>query len=211
MARTNKQRILYHLTSIAPDGATNSDIREATGIQSHQQVYMLTQELMRAGRIRGVQRGREWTFWTQGSSPDQRGSVRRAPLQETLQPEQRKLNSQAFEELASRVLSAHFGTPLTARELPGVHKRFDLVSPDGRIVGDAKYYTLVRGKKPPPAKFSAIAEHVWLLENTGAPTTFLVFGNDPRVPLQWLERYGNLVQAVKFYFLTDEGDLELLN
>jgi hypothetical protein len=63
----------------------------------------------------------------------------------------------------------------------------------------------------PPAKFSAIAEHVWLLEKTGAATAFLVFGNDRRVPEQWLERYGHLVVGVQFYFLSDEGELEELN
>lgn len=83
-----------------------------------------------------------------------------------------------------------------------------MVSPDGNIVGDAKYYTLVRGKRLPPAKFSIIAEHVWLLEKTGAPTTFLVFGNERDVPMLWLERYGSLVSGVAFYFLTDNGGLE---
>ena len=86
-----------------------------------------------------------------------------------------------------------------------------MVSPDEDTVGDAKYFTLVRGKRLPPAKFSNISEHVWLLEKTGAPTTFLVFGNDRRVPLLWLERYGDLAADVDFYFLTDEGELEQLS
>jgi len=47
-------------------------------------------------------------------------------------------------------------------------------------------------------------------EKTGAPTAFLVFGNDRQVPSLWLERYGHLVGNVAFYFLTDEGELELL-
>jgi len=51
---------------------------------------------------------------------------------------------------------------------------------------------------------------VWLLERAGAPTTFLVFGNDRQVPELWLQRYGSLVSAVSFYFLTDDGALELL-
>jgi hypothetical protein len=52
--RTNRERILDYLWSIAPDWATNSQIREATGIGSHQQVYLFTQELMHSGRIRGL-------------------------------------------------------------------------------------------------------------------------------------------------------------
>jgi hypothetical protein len=37
-----------------------------------------------------------------------------------------------------------------------------------------------------------------------------VFGNDREVPLRWLERYGNLAAAVSFYFLRDDGNLEVL-
>lgn len=62
----------------------------------------------------------------------------------------------------------------------------------------------------PPAKFSIIAEHVWLLEKTGASTMFLVFGNQRGVPVLWLERYGDLVSGITFYFLTDDGKLEQL-
>jgi hypothetical protein len=85
------------------------------------------------------------------------------------------------------------------------------VSGDGRIVGDAKYYTLVRGVALPPAKFSVIAEHVWLSERTGAPIRFLVFGNDRKVPLWRLGRYGHLAGEVAFYFLTDSGELQDLH
>ncbi len=67
MGKTNKERILDYLWSISPDGVTNSQIREATGIRSHQQVYLLTQELMHSGLIRGEQRGHEWTFWADES------------------------------------------------------------------------------------------------------------------------------------------------
>jgi len=91
-----------------------------------------------------------------------------------------------------------------------VPKAFDLVSPDGSIIGDAKYFTLVKGQRLPPAKFSVIAEHVWLLEKTDASTRFLVFGNQREVPRLWLKRYGYLVAAVDFYFLSEDGALELL-
>jgi hypothetical protein len=108
-------------------------------------------------------------------------------------------------------MSRHFDAPLKPGQMPGVHKEWDMVSPDGDIVGDAKYFTLVHGQRLPPAKFSVIGEHVWLLEKTYAPTTFLVFGNDRQVPELWLERYGSLVAGVSFYFLGDEGDLEQLS
>jgi len=107
-------------------------------------------------------------------------------------------------------MSKHFGEPLATGEAAGVPKRFDLVSADGQIVGDAKYFTLVGGERLPPAKFSVIAEHVWLLEKTTARVRFLVFGNDRRVPGVWLKRYGHLVEQVVFFFLSDEGQLEEL-
>ena len=207
---TNKERILDYLWSISPRMATNSQIREGTGIKPHQQVYLLTQELLRAGLIHGERRGREWVFWANESLAVQLISPGPASPREVSARAERRLTPRAFEELAQAAMSMHFGVPLTPGEVPGVPKRFDLVSPDKDIVGDAKYFTLVRGQRLPPAKFSVIAEHVWLLEKTAAPVTFLVFGNDRQVPTLWLERYGHLASGVAFYFLTDDGDLNLL-
>jgi len=282
MRKTNKERVLDYLRSIASDVATNSQIREATGIGSHQQVYMLTQDLMRQQVILGEQWGREWVFWI-GESPSldptgglsknqrvvldylksvapekrtnaeilkatgvspheqvfqitrrlmQKGLVRgtreswewtfsvEASGSETIDPSWaeadgdesagRRLTPTAFESLARRVMSKRLGVPLRARTVPGIPKQFDMVSPDRSIVGDAKYYTLVGRTRLPPAKFSVIAEHVWLLERTGAPTTFLVFGNQKEVPILWLRKYGHLVSSVAFYFLSDDGVLERL-
>jgi len=210
MGRTNKERILDYLWSISPDWATNSQIRDATGVKSHQQVYMLTRELMGAGLIRGEQRGREWIFWADESLVVQLASPGQAPMREVLAQAEKRLSPRAFEDLARSVMSAHFGVPLVPGRMVGVPKEFDMISPDSSIVGDAKYFTLVQGQRLPPAKFSVIAEHVWLLERTGAATKFLVFGNDRQVPVLWLRRYGNLVTDVAFYFLSDEGKLELL-
>lgn len=108
-------------------------------------------------------------------------------------------------------MGEHFGIALAPRTVPGVRKKFDLVSEDFQIIGDAKFFTLVRGVGLPPAKFSVIAEHVWLLEKAKAKHAFLVFGNDRRVPLSWLERYGDLVRGVDFYFLEETGHIDALN
>ena len=105
-------------------------------------------------------------------------------------------------------MSEHYGVALAPGQVAGVPKQFDLVSADRQIVGDAKYYTLVRGEGLPAAKFATIAEYVWLLEKSGARHRFLVFGNDPNVPRWWLRKYGHLVDAVDFYFLHDSGKLE---
>jgi len=115
-----------------------------------------------------------------------------------------------FETLAGRVMSVHFGIPLSPRRHSVIAKTFDLVSEDWSIVGDAKFYTLVGGERLPPAKFATIAEHVWLLEKTSAKNAFLVFGNDRRVPVEWLKRYGNLVADVSFFFVDDAERLEEL-
>jgi hypothetical protein len=126
------------------------------------------------------------------------------PLEENL--------SMKFERLAGKVLSKHFGVPLTRGKIPEIPKEFDMTSPDGQIVGDAKYLTMVRGKRLPPAKFSVIAEYVWLLEKSPATYKFLVFGNDRRVPEEWLKRYGHLIENVVFFFLDERTQkLEKLN
>jgi hypothetical protein len=121
-------------------------------------------------------------------------------------------SSMRFENLARKILSKHFGIPLTKGKVSNVPKEFDMVSSDGHVVGDAKYLTMVRGERMPPAKFSMIAEHVWLLEKIPAINKFLVFGNDRRVPQEWLKKYGHLVKNVVFFFLDEHTQrLEKLN
>jgi len=116
-----------------------------------------------------------------------------------------------FEDLAREVMSNFFGVPLHKGRKECWPKEFDMVSPDYKIVGDAKYYSMVRGEKIPPAKFSIIAEHVWMLEKIDADIKFLVFGNDKRVPVEWLKRYGHLVEDVVFYFIHEDGTVEELS
>nr|MBN2278807.1 hypothetical protein [candidate division Zixibacteria bacterium] len=117
----------------------------------------------------------------------------------------------SFQDFAGTVMGNHFNTVLSERQPTGCPKKCDYVSPNGEIVGDAKYLTLVDGHRLPPAKFMEIAGHVWLLEKTpGAKTRFLVFGNQRRVSEWWLEKYGGLNTLVQFYFLCDDGTLEQL-
>jgi hypothetical protein len=120
------------------------------------------------------------------------------------------LNSQTFEELARQVMSGHYGISLNPQIVPPTLKKFDLVSDDFTIVGDAKFYKMVHGKNLPPAKFSAIAEYVWLLEKIKANKRFLVFGQDRRVPEEWLKRHGHIVNNVAFFFLDESGVLQKL-
>jgi hypothetical protein len=115
-----------------------------------------------------------------------------------------------FEEHAQEKMSAFFGKPLRQRRKDSWAKLFELVSDDFQVVGDIKCLTMGRAVKIPPAKASIISELVWMLERTKATKTFIVFGKDKRVPQEWLRRYGNLVDAVEFYFLEENGSIERL-
>lgn len=114
-------------------------------------------------------------------------------------------SGQAFEARARNILARSWSVDLrpAAVMLPGgVRKRFDLVSPDGQWVGDAKRYTTLR---TPAAKWSTIAEYVWLLQKLHADvSTFIVFGGDEDVPVRWLRRFGALAHPVAFYFIEDD-------
>ena len=66
--KTNVERVLDYLWSAGPQGATNAQIRDATGIEPHQQVYMITQELKRKGRIVSRRYGNEWLFFINEST-----------------------------------------------------------------------------------------------------------------------------------------------
>jgi hypothetical protein len=203
---TYANRILDYLWSVAPEGATNSQIARALGLNSHQTVYMVTQDLLRRKLVRAERHGHAWVFL----ALEDEISAQPPRVTAGVPRKAGGLTPRQFEALARDMMSEHFGVLLAPGSVPGVRKEFDLVAPDGKIVGDAKYYTLVRGLVLPPAKFSVIAEHVWLLEKTGAPVTFLVFGNDRSVPARWLERFGDLVGGLAFYFLDDDGSLEQL-
>ena len=178
-----------------------------------EKVFQLTQKLLEASRIHGTHIGRDWAFWIEGNSAEgvSERVKKRPQISTTKTTPDQKLTPAQFESLAADVTSRHFETKLHEGKMPGVHKKFDLVSGDHDVAGDAKYYSMVRGVRLPPAKFSVIAEHVWLLEHTNASQKFLVFGNDRRVPEEWLRRWGNLLAGVAFFFLTDEGELTALN
>jgi len=168
---------------------------------------MATQQLLSQGRIQSERQGRAWVFSAVDGPAVDLGRGH-AAIDNRAGYSRQALSAAAFEEMARVKLGHHYGVSLAPGSVANVPKRFDFVSPDGQIVGDAKYYTLVGGVGLPPAKFSIIAEHVWLLERTAASVLFLVFGNDRSVPVLWLKRYGHLTGQVAFYFLSDAGELE---
>ena len=120
------------------------------------------------------------------------------------------MNWQQFEELAKESMSQYFGVSLEEKNPRGFPKRFDMVSSDEMIVGDAKFLTLVHRQKFPPAKMMEITGHVWLLEKVQAKTRFIVFGNQIEVPLLWLKKFGTYNNSVDFYFIDDKGKVKKL-
>jgi hypothetical protein len=116
-----------------------------------------------------------------------------------------------FEAKARRVLSGLWGVnlqPRLVRIADGVSHKFDLVSDDEAVVGDAKFYSY---GNLPAAKWSTITEYVWLLEHVQqAKRRFLVFGQDRLVAEKWLARYRPLLNTFQFYFLDGESLIDLL-
>ncbi len=112
----------------------------------------------------------------------------------------------SFPAHARRVLSSRWGTSLRRRAvvLPGGHSEmFELVSGNGRIVGDTVWLA-DRGESP-EAKSAAIAEAVLVVGHVpNADRRFLVFGQDWDVLSRWLTRYRLLLDGVEVWFL--DGD-----
>lgn len=111
-----------------------------------------------------------------------------------------------FPAHARRVLSGRWGTSLHRRSamLPGgVAQTFELVSGNGRIVGDVVW--LADHGESVEVKSAAIAEAVLIVGHVvDAHRRFLVFGRDLDVVSPWLARYRLVLDGVEVWFL--EGD-----
>ena len=201
---TVKERVLHYIQQQGGKGVTNTELHHELGLSCHQAAFYATRSLREEGLIDGMMILHEWWFYPVDSTIPHSLFISMAAEQtESMTPRQ-------FEHFARLKMSEHFNTHLSARLVQPPNKRFDLVSEDETIIGDAQFYTLVRGSRLPPAKFAVIAEHVWLLEKTSARHKFLVFGNDRRVPQMWLAKYEQCVSGVNFYFLTQQGEIEQL-
>lgn len=120
------------------------------------------------------------------------------------------MNWKEFEYLSRTIMSAEFQTILVEKNPIGFPKRFDLVCDEKKIVGDAKFLSLVRGVSTPPAKLMEITGHTWLLEKCNANIRFLVFGNQKEVIDMWLKKYGSIESPVRLYFIDSNSRLERL-
>lgn len=112
-----------------------------------------------------------------------------------------------FPAHARRVLSARWGTSLQRRHalLPaGVAEVFELVSGNGRIVGDVVWLA-GRGSSY-EAKAAAIAEAVLIVGHvSNADRRFLVFGEEYDAITRWLTRYRGVLDGVEIWFLAGDN------
>jgi hypothetical protein len=115
----------------------------------------------------------------------------------------------SFERYARQYFSNLWTTELTERSVSvadAVSWRFDLVSADHQLVGDAKW---LKNIAVPAAKWQAIAEYIWLLQKVKAKCVFIVFGQDAQVAERYLQRVRPLTAPVQFYYLDGNGHRQL--
>ncbi|MHA1150721.1 MAG: DUF7662 domain-containing protein [Promethearchaeota archaeon] len=119
-----------------------------------------------------------------------------------------------FQQWAKEIMEKYFSDKFkqnisfAEKSIDKVPKKFDYVSQDGQIVGDAKFYAMVKDRNIAPAKMSGIAEYVWFLEKLPLKKEkFLVFGNDIHVPKEWLRKYAGLLNNINFYFVNLVGKI----
>jgi hypothetical protein len=110
-----------------------------------------------------------------------------------------------FPAHARRVLSSRWGTTLQRRQamLPGgVAELFELVSGNGRIVGDVVW---LADRGPYEAKAAAISEAVLIVGHAAeAHRRFLVFGEEWDTVNRWLSRYRGVLDGVELWFLAGD-------
>lgn len=113
--------------------------------------------------------------------------------------------AETFPAHARRVLSSRWGTVLQRRQamLPGgVAETFELVSGNGRIVGDVVW---LADRGPYDAKSAAISEAVLIIGHAGeAHRRFLVFGEEWDALTRWLSRYRGVLDGVEIWFLAGD-------
>jgi hypothetical protein len=110
-----------------------------------------------------------------------------------------------FPAHARRVLSSRWGTVLQRRQamLPGgVTETFELVSGNGRIVGDVVW---LADRGPWEARSAAISEAVLIVGHAAdAHRRFLVFGEEWDTLSRWLSRYRGILGGVEIWFLAGD-------
>jgi hypothetical protein len=194
------ERIVEHLTT---KGASLDDGELAEALGVHRPVIAETCRQLEAQGlvVRNMAGGTRPVAGASAPTP--------APLAVSLAPEPAPApgSSQAtFPAHARRVLSARWGTTLHRRHamLPGgVAEAFELVSGNGRIVGDVVWLA-DRGRSY-EAKAAAIAEAVLIVGHVAnADRRFLVFGEAWDTLTRWLTSYRGVLDGVEVWFLAGD-------
>jgi len=215
----SKAKILQLLQKDTEKLYDDQELCNALGVgnnsKEHEKVAEACRELLRAGQIRRFKheermvngaRKTQFLALRRREKKDESGSAieKRGAVEVTVRPEE-GLARKDFSDRAREVMNEFFGRPLKPRKIGGT-KIWDYVSPDGMIVGDARWF----GNSIPAAR-AFVSEAVWLLEKVGAVQKFIVFGGESEVPRQWLELWSTLCpEDVALFYLDSKGELHEL-
>jgi hypothetical protein len=214
-----KQKILKLLQAdtenLYDDAELSSAIGLSTAAKDVEKVAEACRELLRAGQIRRFKheghmvngaRKSEWlALRRRERKEDSKEAIeKRGTVEVAVRPEE-GLARKDFSERAREVMNEFYGRALKPSKIGGT-KIWDYVSPDGMVVGDARWF----GQSVPAAR-AFISEAVWLLEKVGAVQKFIVFGGEADVPRQWLELWATLCpEDIALFYLDNKGELHEL-
>jgi hypothetical protein len=216
-----QDRVLQYLAAIYPKGATYGELEAGLHIFPRQRIIHLMQDLLKANKVRGekskTRRGVFWTFYalvelgtTESSPPPGLAARPRANLEMHLEDLADLPETARLKKTAERAMCSFYGMPLAKRGLIGLPGFFSLVSEDGCTVGEVLVFEQSQGLKASPARLASISEKVWLLEKSNVQARFLAFAGDRRTAMDWLVRYAHLAVGVTFYYVREDGEVELL-
>ncbi len=214
-----KEKILKLLQKDTDKLYDDAELSAAIGLSEKpkdvEKVAEACRELLRAGQIRRFKHegrmvnGARKTEWLalrrREKKEDSKSAIeKRGAVDVAVRPEE-GLVRKDFAERAREVMNEFYGRSLKPQKIGGT-KIWDFVSPDGMVVGDARWFS---GSVPAARAF--ISEAVWLLEKVGAVQKFIVFGGEADVPRQWLELWATLCpEDVALFYLDNKGELHEL-
>ncbi len=216
-----KKKILRLLQADSSRLFDDSEVCAALNVggtaKEREAVVEACRELLRSGEIRrfkqddkmvnGARQGEKLALRPkrrEKTEEDAQALEKRGDVELTTRPEE-GLARKEFADRAREVMIEFYGRTLKPRKIGGT-KIWDYASPDGMVVGDARWF----GQSVPAAR-AFISEAVWLLEKVGAVQKFIVFGGETEVPRQWLELWATLCpEDIALFYLDAKGDLHEL-